>query len=276
MASPFRRAVRRLAEVSHLRPREWEHVPEGWARQLSDPRITGWNVDTVRRRYEEKLPAFRRAVERTDPLVVSMSPAQPAEIDGSIYQHSLAVSHAYAIALAAGRREELSLLDWGGGIGLLSLLAGAVVPGTRIDYHCKDIPAVCQAGRASLPEATFHEDDSCLERRYDLVFASSSLQYAEDWQATVRGLAGATGRYLYVSRLPVVERVASFVVLQRTYRHRLDTECLSWVLNEAEFVGWVAGAGLTLVREFLIGREARIAGAPERPRLQGYLFSRTA
>ena len=29
---------------------------------------------------------------------------------------------------------------------------------------------------------TFHEDDSCLDRTYDLVLASSSLQYAPDWR----------------------------------------------------------------------------------------------
>ena len=276
MAPPFRRAARRLAETLRLRVREWEYVPEGWGRQRSDPRITGWNVETVARRYEAKVAAFRGAVERTSPLVVSMSAAQPAELTGSLYQHNLVISHAYVLAVAARGREHLSILDWGGGIGLLSALARAVLPGVEIDYHCKEMTVACEAGRSSFPDASFHEDDSCLERRYDLVFASSSLQYGEDWQVTVRGLAGATGRHLYVSRLPVVDGAPSFVVLQRAHRFGLGTECLSWVLNESEFLACAAAAGLTLAREFLIGREAHIARAPERPWLRGYLLSRTA
>jgi hypothetical protein len=39
----------------------------------------------------------------------------------------------------------------------------------------------------------FREDESCLERTYDLVVASSSLQYAEDWRGLLDRIAAAAG-----------------------------------------------------------------------------------
>ena len=41
------------------------------------------------------------------------------------------------------------------------------------------------SGVPSSPTVQFHDDDACLERTYDLVFASSSLQYSEQWARCV-------------------------------------------------------------------------------------------
>src|SRR5262249_44788363 len=149
---------------------------------------------------------------------------------------SLIVAFAYVLARAAHGRDRISLLDWGGGIGHYYAIARAVLPEIELDYHCRDLPLLAARGRALLPQARFHDDDSCLERRYDLVVASSSLQYGEDWRGTLAGLARATSDFLYVTRVPLAVQVPSFVVIQRAQRHGYGTEYLGWVLNRDELL----------------------------------------
>ena len=144
------------------------------------------------------------------------------------------VSFAYVVALAARGVERLSVLDWGGGLGHYEALARSTVPGLELDWHVKETPAVAARGR---PGVTFHTDEQCLsDRSYDLVVASSSLQYEPEWQRLLSLLAGAAGRYLYVARVPVALTAPSFVVIQRPYVHGYDTEYLGWVLNRDELV----------------------------------------
>jgi putative methyltransferase (TIGR04325 family) len=253
-------------------PPEWEYVPEGWSRP-----VRGWNAEGVLETYRAKWPAFFRALEGSGPLAVNHEAAiEDIERRDDLEAHNLVVSFAYVLALAARARGRISLLDWGGGIGHYYLIARAVLPDVQIDYHCRDLPILAAEGRGLIPEATFYEDDSCLERRYDLVVASSSLQYAERWRETLAGLAGAAERYLYVTRVPVARSGPSFVVLQRADRHGYGTEYLGWVLSRAELLEAASDAGLRLVREFLLGGRFDAAGAPEGPTgHRGFLFAPT-
>ena len=48
-------------------------------------------------------------------------------------------------------------------------------------YTIKDLAHLCEVGRAAVPQAEFVSDDAiAFSRKYDLVFASSSLQYTKD------------------------------------------------------------------------------------------------
>jgi putative methyltransferase (TIGR04325 family) len=166
------------------------------------------------------------------------------------------------------------MLDWGGGPGHYAVLARALVPGIELEYWSKDVPTLASLGRELLPDERFADDDSCLERRYDLVLASGSLQYAEDWQTMLARLAGATTGYLYVTRIPVALESESFVVLQRAYRYGYDTEYLGWVVNRAELLEVAREAGLELVREVLLPDYLAAEGAPEAPvDHRGFLFA---
>ena len=127
-----------------------------------------------------------------------------------------------------------------------------------------------------MPEVQFHEDESCLARTYDLVFASSSIQYEEDWRQLLEHLAHATGRYLYLARLPLVVSSPSFVVLQRAHQRGLGTEYLSWVFNRDEFLDYAQQADLDLVREVLLGYKPLVHGAPEQDETRGLLFQPSA
>lgn len=251
-------------------PPHWEYVPEGFARPAK-----GWNVQAISDAYREKWPSYLAAIEGTKPLGVYHEMPRGTAIgweDESA--HNTLVSYAYVLALAARGRDRISVLDWGGGIGHYLPLSRAILPGVEIDYHCKDVTVLAEHGRELFPEASFYDDDSCLEREYDLVFASGSLQYASDWQATLGALARASAGLLYVTRAPVALRAPSFVVLQRAYDYGYDTEYLGWVLNRDELLAVADAAGVTLVREFLVSAQISAQGAPEAPvGHRGFLFA---
>jgi putative methyltransferase (TIGR04325 family) len=275
LVTGWRHARQRLRPGSSPQP-EWEYVPEGWQRQHRDAGITGWNVTAVVEAYRAKLATFRSIVTGPGPIAVPTS-ASTRTTDSSVTEQNAILAFAYSVALAARARNSVSILDWGGGIGLYSLLARALLPAdVTVEFHCKELPLLCSLGREAMPDVHFHEDDSCLDRSYDLVIASSSLQYTEDWEPLVARLAGAASRYLYLARVPVVLSSPSFVVLQRARQFGSGTEYLSWVLNRSELLECARRAGLTLVREFLMGYKPRIIGAPEQDETRGLLFGPTA
>ena len=247
---------------------EWEYVPEGWQRET-----TGWTVEAVARSYREKWPAYVAAIQAPRPLGVYHE--TPEVREGDYSAQGMLVSFAYVLALAGRKRDRISVLDWGGGLGHYYALARTVLPELALDWHCKETPAVCAEGRQVLPEVTFYEDDSCLDGRYDLVLASSSLQYSEDWQTLLVGLAAAADRHLYVARTPVARRSESFVVLQRAHAYGYETEYLGWVVNRAELLERAAAAGLGFAREFLLEAWFWADGAPENPvEHRSFLFNR--
>ncbi len=243
---------------------EWEFVPEGWQRP-----VKGWAVDSVARGYRDKWLDYVAAIQAPNPLGVHHETAQVTTGDPGA--HNMLVTFAF-VALAARGRERLSVLDWGGGLGHYHVLARSAVPGLELEYHVKETPATSAVGAEVSPEVVFHDDDSCLDGRYDLVVASSSLQYEQDWRSLLHRLAGAAGRHLYVARVPVALRADSFVVIQRPYAHGYDTEYLGWVLNRRELLDAVP---LALAREFLLDARFSAAGAPENPvEHRSFLFNR--
>jgi putative methyltransferase (TIGR04325 family) len=181
--------------------------------------------------------------------------------------------YAYVLALAARRKGKLALLDWGGGAGHYYKISKALLPEIQINYRCFDKPALCELGRRLLPEAEFLDNpESALCRSYDLVLASASLQYFEEWSKVVKELASVTDSFLFVTRLPIVQHVPSFVVVQRPYRYGYKTEYLGWFLNRQAFLREIEGTGCGLVREFLIGQMPFVKGAPEQGESRGFLF----
>jgi putative methyltransferase (TIGR04325 family) len=250
-------------------PPEWECVPEGF--RVQDPRITGWNVESILQTQRAKWPLFLRLLEGTGPLGVDHEAPVPSHEDYSA--HNTLMAYAYVLALAARNTDTLSMLDWGGGIGHYLAISRALLPEVRLAYHCKEVPLLCEGGRELLPDATFYDaEDECFRRCYDLVLASGSFHYTEDWKRLFRRLASATRSYLYITRLPVVHSVASFVVVQRPSPYGYLTEYIGWFLNREEFLNHGASLGLELVREFLIHERPLVHGAPEQCEYRGFLF----
>jgi len=261
-----------VATIRRMR-REWEFVPEGWAsRAKSD--ADGWDVSGVVESYRAGFHRFRAAIGTTSPLGIpqEVHPGQAVrnDVPGS---HNLILTYGYVLARAAAGSSRVTVLDWGGGLANYYLLGRALLPEVQLEYHCKELPAIATAGRELLPEVTFHEDDRCLERKYDLVLASGSLQYAEDWEHQLRRFADAATRFVFVARLPVSLEGASFVAMQRPYRYGYDTEYIGWVFGRTSFLRGAEGAGLRLERELIADEGWKAAGAPTATESRSYLFT---
>jgi putative methyltransferase (TIGR04325 family) len=252
---------------------EWEFVPEGWARTAGDPRVKGWDVTAVGAAYREKWPGFVHAIEGARPLGVYHEVAAGEDMTGEDpAAHNLVLSFAYVAALAAHAKDRLVFLDWGGGLGHYGEIARAVLP-VEVDYHCKEVDAVVTAAREARVDGRFVSDDSWRDRSYDLVLASGSLQYAEDWRAQLADLAAVCSGYLFVTRLPYARTTPSFHVLQRAYRYGYETEYVGWVVNRTELLECAAELGLELERELVLDAWLSAAGAPEDPiGHRGFLF----
>jgi putative methyltransferase (TIGR04325 family) len=252
-------------------PSEWEFVPDGWQRAQS--LVRGWNAGEVARSYREKWPQFLEAVEGPGPLGVYHEVPLGAAIErDDPWAQNMVLTWAYALARAVGRAKALSVLDWGGALGHYYVLARELLPDVKFDYHCKELPTVCAEGRNVLPEVTFHDDDGWMARRYDLVLASNSLQYEEDWRARLRTLAVAAQGWLFLTRVPVAMDHPSFIAIQRAHRYGYATEYAGWVLNVDELLDAARGCGLELVREFVLQSPFTIDGAPAAVADRGFLF----
>jgi putative methyltransferase (TIGR04325 family) len=254
---------------------EWEYVPEGWARarQAGSPAAEGWHADEVARAYRQKWPRFLEAVDGPEPLGVG----HEVRADGAIGRHDVVrqnavLAFAYALSRAVSGSEAPSVLDWGGALGHHYVFARRLFPELELDYHCRELPAVCAVGREVLPEVTFHENDKCFERSYELVMASNSMQYEEDWQSLLRRFAEASASRTFLMNVPLTRRHPSFVVLQRAYAYGYATEYLGWVLNREELLTGASAAGLELEREFVVFGGWPISGAPDEVSLGGFLF----
>jgi putative methyltransferase (TIGR04325 family) len=258
------------ASAGQLLP-EWEHVPEGW--RPDDPRTAGWEHSSVIEAQRRKWPAFIRAIQSTNPLGVYHEAAQ---IDSeNPAAHNFVLSFAYVLARAAAGRSSLSVLDWGGGLGHYAVIARATLPEVCVEYTVADLPGICAAGRELLPDVRFTSNaEECLSRRYDLIFASGSLQYAADWRGLLRRFAGSANGWVFLSRTPFVNASAAFVVVQRPHSAEgYRTEYLSRVFNRPQLLTEAMAAGLVLEREFLMVSERVAAvGAPEPFEYRGFLL----
>jgi putative methyltransferase (TIGR04325 family) len=250
---------------------EFEYLPAGWS--ASSSRVKGWNDPSVRDAQEQHWPVLAGNLEGPGPLGVSHFPWILSREDPP--SHNAMMSFGYVLARVARKKDNLSMLDWGGGAGHYYLYSRALLPEVELEYHCHDVPLLCELGRKLLPEIQFHEDPAALlNRRFDLVISSSSLHYFEDWREMTRRLANTAGEFLYVARLQTVSLAASFVVVQRPYRQGYHTDYLSWFLNRQDFVTCVEESGLHLVREFIFLEDWPVRGAPEKGVSRGFLFQR--
>jgi putative methyltransferase (TIGR04325 family) len=267
------RSARILRKALGAAPRslpEWEYLPEGWSAAATNPRIKGWNVEAVLAAYQRSWPRFMHMLESTDPLCVSHEAISEAP---DIIFHNTIISFAYALGLAAMGRSSVSMLDWGGGIGHYYAIGRALFPDLNIEYHCKDVPVLASYGQKLFPAARFWTDgQECLSRSYDFVLASCSVHYSREWTGDIFQLARTGSSWFFITRVPSVLQVPSFVAVQRPYQYGYETEYLGWCLNRAEFLDCCGKSGLHLVREFITGEAPQIEGAPEQCVYRGFLF----
>ncbi len=252
---------------------EWEYIPEGWAKQKTDPKIKGWFSKGILDAYISKWPSFQKAIEGTGPLGVGHENLENTAIGRhDLNAQNTIMCFAYVLALASHQKQTLSLMDFGGGIGHYYPLAKALLPDVKIEYSCKDVDHLAEYGKKLFPEAKFYSNDSWTNQKYDLFLASGSLQYCEDWKKTIKQIANCTSNYVFITRIPCILQKPSYVCVQRTYKYGYDTEYLGWVFNKNELLDFCAQSKLKLMREFLIKEADYVHNAPEQSSGWGFLF----
>src|SRR5260221_2308320 len=87
-------------------------------------------------------------------------------------------------------------------------------------------------------------------------------------------LCAASGDWLMITRLPVVEEAEDFAVLQRPVAHGYRTEYAGWVVNRRRMLAAVQDSGFRLVRGVLGGEQALVPGGAEPCRYRRCLFLR--
>jgi putative methyltransferase (TIGR04325 family) len=243
---------------------EMQYLPQGWRV------IKGWDDQKIADAQEGHWPTLLRNLQGSGPLGVAHFPWHLTREDRA--DHNVMMSYGYVLALAARKKDAVSILDWGGGAGHYYLYSRALLPEVAVQYHCYDVPNLCRLGRTLLSGIQFSDREAdFLGRQFDLVVSSSSLHYFQDWRQEVRKLAAMTHEFLYISRLQAVTHAASFVVSHKVY-HDGYAEFLSWYVNRQELLDCVEECGLDLVREFVYYGKSIIRGAAEKGDCRGFLF----
>jgi putative methyltransferase (TIGR04325 family) len=239
----------------------WEYLGTEWV----DDGEEGWSSTSVADHYAQKLPTFRSAIEA--PNCIGVPTEALLACEPGAYDQNIALEYAYAVTRAAGGRDRLSILDWGGGFGYMAIVVRELFPDLDVDFHVKEVPSTAEAARRHVADVTFWDDDSCLARSYDLVSACGSFQYSPDWRAQL-GRFGAAAPFVLLTRTPVAITARSFLVRQQAY----GTSYVGWVFSRSELLNAARHAGLSLVRELQEGFSAGVPGAPARDEHHGYLF----
>jgi len=246
-----------------------EYAPDGWQTQLNPDRNQGWSVDSVVDNEKVKWDAFKRNLEGSGPLGFSHEHTDLSIIHDTNF-HNVHISYAYVLALTAHHKDRISVLDWGGSLGHYYLVGKAVLPNVSMDYHVKEVPLMAEAGRLLNPDVHWYDDESCLEREYDLVMLNGSILYLKDWGDALHRIARSVKEYLFLFRLPVVQNSPSFISIERLY----NSQMLHQQLNQADLMEAVKETELILLREFVVGEPPYIRNAPEQCEMRGWLFKR--
>lgn len=240
---------------------EWEYLPDGWP--MISEGVPGWNLQSVVDAFETRLRIMQRRQEATVPL------------GSDLNMHNSLVSFGYVLARAGMPGGKLSILDWGGGLGMHRVAAKLLLPELEIAFHCQEVPVVGSRGRELMPDVHFLADGEVpLSQAYKLVMANNALHYARDWQTVLSGLADSSSEWLYISRLPTVMSVPSYVTLQRFFHTDYQTASPCWAINRLEFLNLLSGRGFVVEREFYSPDRPLIPGAPEHVEYSGFLLRR--
>lgn len=250
---------------------EYEFIPEGWKLEKKEPKIKGWNVDSVLDAYKKNWPVFVKNLEDELPFGLSPESNTPGFFD--LVFHNTLMVFAYSIALASYDKPSLKMLDWGGGIGHYFLLAKKIIPQVEIDYFCKDVQMLADYGQSLFPNAHFSSNESYCNNHFDFILASSSLHYVEDWQSVLSNFANCADGYVLLTRVPITLK-ESYVFVQRPYQYGYQTEYLSWAINRTSLLESSKNLGFQLIREFITGERPNIINAPSPCENRAFLFQK--
>ncbi len=141
----------------------------------------------------------------------------------------------------------LSILDFGGGAGVLYPTLRDCLPDAALDLHVVETAAVCDLGRElfGADGPTFHE--TLPDGRFDVVHAASSLHYVADWKAMLARFAAYEPRLIVLAGLTAGD-IPTFVTHQAYYGARIPV----WFFARDAVIDAMAAAGYRLAYRSLL------------------------
>jgi putative methyltransferase (TIGR04325 family) len=200
-------------------------------------------------------PIWReRSLQSARETLARFAAGQP--LDYSLRQRNAIMPSLVAMLLS--RQARVSFLDFGGGLGTAFVVLSSALGGdiARVDYRIVEVESICRAGRELFATGTrpSFEPELPSGETFDVVQASSSMQYIDDWRSVLRRLAGYRARYLVFCDL-LIGDFASYVTLQNYYSSRIRSR----FINAGDFIGEVERQGYELALRSAC--DTRILGA---------------
>lgn len=131
-------------------------------------------------------------------------------------------------ALMLGLKEQISILDFGGGLGIgyMTLAESISNDLERVLYTIVEVPEVCKCGEDLHEGKVIYTSELPEVRKFDLIYSASALQYIENWQSLLGKFASLSPDYILLSDV-FAGSITSFVTLQNYYESRIP----HWFLN---------------------------------------------
>ena len=147
------------------------------------------------------------------------------------------------VAVMIAQRERVRILDFGGGLGIGYMTLAESIPDAdaRLDYTIVELPGVCEEGRRLYSGSPRYVHTLPSEESFDLVHASSALQYVGDWQHLLKSFAAYRAEFMLLSDV-FAGAIPTFVSLQNYYGSRIR----HWFLNLDELLAVCSEAGYSL------------------------------
>lgn len=257
-----------LSHIGLYKPR-LIYTKTGWDTRIDNSSVQGWNDKNIVVRKEAAFQEISELLSANKKVAFSYE-SKSLTSDQNIEYHNINMTFAYVLALASLMKNKVSVLDWGSGIGHYYLMAKKFLPGVQIDYHCVEVPEMAKLGKRINNEVSWYSDKSYLNKEYDLVMINASIQYVKEWKMFFKDISKCTKEYLFVTRVPSVCNVSSFVAIQ----DEQGIKMLHQQLNSSEFVQEVENCGFGVMLEFLVGDKPFIKNAPEQCEMKGWLFKK--
>lgn len=147
------------------------------------------------------------------------------------------------------RKEEVFILDYGGGFGL-SYLPLIKSTEKKIKYHIVEIEGVSKAA-----SEFYHSDQSisfssCIKeaekKDYDIAYIRTSLQYATDWKKVLNSIGNAKPEKIIMSDASI-GNTKTFLTFQSWGSQKIPY----WFINENELIDLVVSLGYVLEKRYI-------------------------
>jgi len=141
--------------------------------------------------------------------------------------------------------EKLKVLDYGGGFGIGYMVLKESMENyiNSVEYNIVEVSEVCKQGvKLFNSNEVFYNETLIPGESFDIIHASSVLQYIDDWKGLLLKFSSFEPKYILLSDIFAGE-INPFVTLQNYYDSRIP----HWFLNFNDIINYFSSIGYELI-----------------------------